>query len=58
MIAYRNGYPLLCAPFDTVKPPVASLLWLFYLSKVRYIFRRFRVHVQSVARECYGAVAS
>lgn len=35
MIAYRQGYPLLpCAPFDTEKPPVGNLLWLFYVSKV------------------------
>lgn len=34
MIAYRNNYPVLCAPFDTKSPPAADLLWLFYISKV------------------------
>lgn len=35
MIAYRNGLFTPCAPYDTVNAPVAKLLWLFYISKVR-----------------------
>lgn len=35
MIAYRNNYPAFCAPFNTENPPVANLLWLFYISKVQ-----------------------
>lgn len=35
MLAYRNGYSVTpCNKFDTESPPVASLLWLFYISKV------------------------
>ncbi|CAM9932507.1 unnamed protein product, partial [Ascophyllum nodosum] len=34
MIAYRNEYPLLCAPFDAKNPPAGNLLWLFYISKI------------------------
>jgi GNS1/SUR4 family len=36
MIAYRNGYTLLapCNSYNTIAPPTANLLWLFYVSKV------------------------
>jgi len=38
ILAYRNGFDFLpyakSAPFDAVNPPVAKLLWLFYLSKL------------------------
>mmetsp|Transcript_20542 Transcript_20542/g.29697 ORF Transcript_20542/g.29697 Transcript_20542/m.29697 type:complete len:275 (+) Transcript_20542:79-903(+) len=34
-IAYRNDYTLMpCEPFSTTNPPMANLLWLFYISKV------------------------
>lgn len=35
MIAYRNDLFAPCAPFDPVNAPVAKLLWLFLISKVR-----------------------
>lgn len=35
LLAYRNGYTLTpCNPYNTTNPPVARLLWLFYISKV------------------------
>jgi elongation of very long chain fatty acids protein 4 len=35
MLAYRSGYTCLpCNNVDAVNPPVANLLWLFYISKV------------------------
>jgi len=34
ILAYRNGYSLVCSPFSDAAPKVASLLWVFYLSKV------------------------
>jgi elongation of very long chain fatty acids protein 4 len=35
MLAYRNSYTILpCNEYDTTNPPVANLLWLFYISKV------------------------
>ena len=35
MLAYRNSYTILpCNEYNTVNPPVANLLWLFYISKV------------------------
>ena len=36
MLAYRNNYTLLkpCNNFDAVNPPIANLLWLFYVSKI------------------------
>lgn len=36
MIAHRSGYTFLtpCNTFDVKDPPVANLLWLFYISKV------------------------
>lgn len=35
LLAYRNGYGVIpCVPFDTENPPVANLLWLFYVSKI------------------------
>jgi hypothetical protein len=35
LLAYRNGYSVLpCNPYDTEHPPVANVLWLFYISKV------------------------
>ena len=34
-LAYRNGYTALpCQAFSTTDPPLANLLWLFYISKV------------------------
>lgn len=40
MLANRNGYPILpCAPYDAKNPPLANLLWLFYVSKVRTWYR-------------------
>ncbi len=34
-LAYRNGYTVTpCVGYDTMNPPVANLLWLFYISKV------------------------
>lgn len=35
MLAYRNGYTVMpCIDFDVKNPPLANLLWLFYISKV------------------------
>jgi len=35
LLAYRNGYTVLpCNNYDTKNPPLANLLWLFYISKV------------------------
>uniref|UniRef100_A0A7R9ZHM8 Elongation of fatty acids protein n=1 Tax=Pseudictyota dubia TaxID=2749911 RepID=A0A7R9ZHM8_9STRA len=35
LLAYRNGYTCLpCNNVDTENPPLANLLWLFYISKV------------------------
>uniref|UniRef100_A0A7S4JGP6 Elongation of fatty acids protein n=2 Tax=Odontella aurita TaxID=265563 RepID=A0A7S4JGP6_9STRA len=35
LLAYRNGYTCLpCIDIDTKNPPLANLLWLFYVSKV------------------------
>lgn len=35
LLAYRNDYTILpCEPYDTKNPPLANLLWLFYISKV------------------------
>lgn len=35
LLAYRSNYTFLpCQPYDTVNPPLAPLLWLFYVSKV------------------------
>ena len=35
LVAYRSGYSALpCNSYDTENPPVAKLLWLFYISKV------------------------
>ena len=35
LLAYRHNYSIVpCNPFNTKTPPVASLLWLFYISKV------------------------
>merc|ERR1712127_547254 len=34
-LAYRSGYSVVpCNPVSKVNPPVANLLWLFYISKV------------------------
>ncbi|GAX26785.1 elongation of very long chain fatty acids protein 4 [Fistulifera solaris] len=34
-LAYRNGYTVTpCVGYDQMNPPVANLLWLFYISKV------------------------
>ena len=29
-----QGYSLVCNKFDAVAPPMANVLWLFYISKV------------------------
>mmetsp|Transcript_13070 Transcript_13070/g.19574 ORF Transcript_13070/g.19574 Transcript_13070/m.19574 type:complete len:274 (-) Transcript_13070:114-935(-) len=34
MIAYRNGYGSVCNDYDATNPPMANLLWLFYVSKI------------------------
>merc|ERR1712157_64089 len=35
LLAYRNGYSLgVCNVYDQKNPPVANLLWIFYVSKV------------------------
>jgi len=36
LLAYRNGYTIFapCNNYDTENPPVANVLWLFYISKV------------------------
>mmetsp|Transcript_8049 Transcript_8049/g.15164 ORF Transcript_8049/g.15164 Transcript_8049/m.15164 type:complete len:276 (-) Transcript_8049:39-866(-) len=34
MIAYRNGYSHVCNAYNTENPPMANLLWLFYVSKI------------------------
>lgn len=34
MLATRNNYSLVCNRFDLKNPPVAKVLWLFYISKV------------------------
>jgi len=36
LLAYRNNYTILqpCNDYNTEHPPVANLLWLFYISKV------------------------
>jgi len=35
LLAYRSGYHVVpCNKFDTENPPVANLLWLFYVSKI------------------------
>lgn len=34
MIAYRNGYGLVCNDYNRDDPPMANLLWLFYASKI------------------------
>jgi elongation of very long chain fatty acids protein 4 len=35
VLAYENGYTLLpCNTFNQLRPPLAKLLWVFYLSKV------------------------
>ena len=35
LLAYRNNYGLVpCVPYNQEDPPIANLLWLFYVSKV------------------------
>jgi len=34
MIGYRNGYGLCCNDYKRDDPPMANLLWLFYVSKI------------------------
>merc|ERR1712003_26396 len=34
LIAYRNNYNLLCNAYNNDNPPLANLLWLFYVSKI------------------------
>jgi len=50
ILAYRNGYSLFplykLAPFDAVSPPVANLLWLFYISKCMDFFDTFTIVCQ------------
>lgn len=33
-IAHRNGFSLVCSPYDAADPPLANLLWLFYVTKI------------------------
>lgn len=37
LIASREGYSLVCNKFNLTNPPVARVLWLFYVSKVRSV---------------------
>ena len=35
LLAYRNGYSIVpCNEYNNVSPPIANLLWLFYISKI------------------------
>jgi len=34
IIAHRNNYGLLCNPYNRHDPPIANILWLFYVSKI------------------------
>jgi len=34
MVAYRSDYGILCNEYSRDAPPVANLLWLFYVSKI------------------------
>ena len=34
MLAYRNGYGICCNDYNRENPPIANLLWLFYVSKI------------------------
>jgi len=34
MIAYRSNYGIACNEYDRDSPPIANLLWLFYVSKI------------------------
>lgn len=34
MVGYRNSYSFCCNDYDTANPPMANLLWLFYVSKI------------------------
>lgn len=34
MVAYRADYGIVCNSYDAENPPVANLLWLFYVSKI------------------------
>jgi elongation of very long chain fatty acids protein 4 len=34
MLAYRNNYGRTCSDHSQDNPPIANLLWLFYLTKV------------------------
>ena len=35
ILAYRNGYTVTpCLPYNRENPPIANLLWLFYVSKI------------------------
>jgi len=40
-LAYRNGYGVVCNAAHFDKPPMANLIWLFYLSKVLDFFDTF-----------------
>ncbi|KAJ1459142.1 ELO family [Pelagophyceae sp. CCMP2097] len=41
MIAYRNGYSVVCNHVDMSSPPMSNLLYLFYVSKVLDFFDTF-----------------
>jgi len=32
--AYRNGYPLVCAPFEPQETGITFVSWLFFISKI------------------------
>jgi len=34
LLAYRNGYGICCNAYDSENPPLANLLWMFYVSKI------------------------
>lgn len=34
LLAYRNGYSICCNAYDASEPPIANLLWMFYVSKI------------------------
>jgi hypothetical protein len=34
MIAYRHNYAPVCNDYNVENPPMANLLWLFYVSKI------------------------
>jgi len=42
LLAYRSGYSIVpCNPYNITNPPLANLLWLFYMSKILDFFDTF-----------------